>query len=77
MAEDRKNTDADAATPSYLSSAQSAATGNFKDLGLTPYACQLGLTMAQTHGHWCSRCDGIWFGYSLEVQCPVCGNRSG
>lgn len=31
----------------------------------------------QTTGHWCSRCQGIWFGYLLEVTCPVCGNRHG
>ena len=77
MATDRKNTDAYGTPSSFLSSAQSATTGNFKDLGLTPYARQLGLTTEQTHGHWCKRCEGIWFGYSLEVQCPVCGNRSG
>lgn len=77
MAEDRKNIDADGTPSSYLSSVQSVTTGNFKDLGLTPYARQLGLTTEQTHGHWCKRCEGIWFGYSLEVQCPVCGNRSG
>lgn len=77
MAEDRKKTDADGSRSSYLASVQSVAADNFKDLGLTPYARQLGLTTAQTHGHWCRRCEGIWFGYSLEVQCPVCGNRSG
>lgn len=49
----------------------------FKDLGLTPLAQQLGLTDEQLNGHWCSRCQGIWFGYTLEVQCPVCGNRNG
>ena len=51
--------------------------GAFKDLGITPLAIQLGLTPEQTNGHWCSRCQGIWFGYTLEVQCPVCGNRGG
>ncbi len=49
----------------------------FRDLGTTPLACQLGLKPEQTNGHWCSRCRGIWFGYTLEVQCPVCGNRQG
>lgn len=24
-----------------------------------------------------SRCHGIWFGYTLEAECPVCGNRKG
>lgn len=31
----------------------------------------------QTSGHWCSRCVKIWYGYLLEVECPVCGNRHG
>ena len=51
--------------------------GGFKDLGVTPLARQLGLTLEQTNGHWCSRCQGIWFGYTLEAQCPVCNNRKG
>ena len=51
--------------------------GGFRDLGVTPLARQLGLTPEQTNGHWCSRCEGIWFGYTLEAQCPVCGNRKG
>lgn len=56
--------------------AQTGAYG-FRDLGITPLAVQLGLTAEQTNGHWCSRCEGIWFGYTLEAQCPVCGNRKG
>jgi hypothetical protein len=51
--------------------------GGFRDLGITPLARQLGLSVEQTNGHWCSRCEGIWFGYTLEAQCPVCGNRKG
>lgn len=50
---------------------------SFKDLGTTKLARQLGLTDRQTNGHWCSRCEGIWFGYRLEAECPVCGNRKG
>jgi hypothetical protein len=53
------------------------AAGGFRDLGITPLALQLGLSAEQTNGHWCSRCQGIWFGYTLEAQCPVCGNRQG
>jgi rubrerythrin len=53
------------------------AAKNFKDLGSTPLAKQLGLSDEQMNGHWCSRCEGIWFGYTLEVECPVCGNRRG
>lgn len=49
----------------------------FVDLGITPLARQLGLKPEQTNGHWCSRCQGIWFGYTLEAECPVCGNRRG
>ena len=49
----------------------------FKDLGSTLLARQLGLSEEQLNGHWCSRCQGIWFGYTLEVECPACGNRNG
>ncbi|CAE6784536.1 conserved hypothetical protein [Nitrospira defluvii] len=48
-----------------------------RELGTTPLARQLGLADEQTNGHWCSRCQGIWYGYTLEVECPVCGNRKG
>jgi rubrerythrin len=51
--------------------------GGFRNLGTTPLARQLGLNDDQLNGHWCSRCQGIWFGYTLEAQCPVCGNRNG
>lgn len=54
-----------------------ATPGGFKDLGITPLARRLGLTLEQTNGHWCSRCQGIWFGYTLEAECPVCRNRKG
>ncbi len=54
-----------------------ASQGTFRDLGTTPLADQLGLKPEQTNGHWCSRCEGIWFGYTLEAECPVCGNRDG
>jgi hypothetical protein len=49
----------------------------YRDLGITPLARQLELKPKQTNGHWCSRCRGIWFGYTLETECPVCGNRHG
>lgn len=55
----------------------SSSAPNIKELGVTPLARQLGLTEEQTNGHWCSRCQGIWYGYTLETQCPVCGNRRG
>jgi hypothetical protein len=49
----------------------------FKDLGLSVLCKKLGLPERQTTGHWCSHCKGIWYGYLLEVDCPVCGNRHG
>lgn len=55
----------------------SASEGAFRDLGVTPLAKLLGLSPEQTNGHWCSRCEGIWFGYTLEAECPVCKNRHG
>jgi hypothetical protein len=51
--------------------------GPARDLGLGKMAQTLGLPREQMSGHWCSRCKGIWFGYLLEVECPVCGNRNG
>ena len=48
-----------------------------EELGTSPLAAQLGAPVEQTTGHWCSRCQGIWYGYPLEVTCPVCGNRHG
>ena len=49
----------------------------YTDLGLGRMARELGMDREQLSGHWCSRCRGIWFGYLLEVECPVCGNRQG
>jgi len=40
-------------------------------------AIALGLPHEQTTGHWCSHCRKLWFGYLLEVACPMCGNRHG
>lgn len=51
--------------------------GPFKDLGSTETMDKYELPEAPTTGHWCSRCHGIWFGYLLEVECPVCGSRDG
>ncbi len=49
----------------------------FKELGLSDLSRKLGLPERQATGHWCSRCRWIWYGYLLEVTCPVCGNRHG
>lgn len=46
-------------------------------LGRGAMADAIGAPDRQTTGHWCSRCRGIWFGYLLEVTCPVCGGRHG
>ncbi len=49
----------------------------YTDLGLSPLARSLGSPERQATGHWCSNCQGIWFGYMLEVACPRCGSRHG
>jgi hypothetical protein len=49
----------------------------FRNLGLGPMAKTIGAPLEQATGHWCSHCRGIWYGYLLEVACPVCGNRHG
>jgi hypothetical protein len=54
-----------------------APLGAYRELGTTALARQLGLPEEQLSGHWCSRCQAIWYGCLLEVQCPACGNRSG
>ncbi len=53
------------------------SAGGFKELGVGAMARHLGMTEGQMTGHWCSRCNGMWFGYALEVECPECGNRRG
>ncbi len=53
------------------------SVGGYKDLGIGALARHLGMTKGQLTGHWCSRCNGMWFGYALEVACPQCGNRQG
>lgn len=49
----------------------------FRDLGNSKLADALGSLKEQASGHWCSSCQGIWFGTLLEAECPVCGNRNG
>lgn len=51
--------------------------GSVTDLGLTERAKSLDASGRGAHGHWCSRCRGIWYGSPGEVECPVCGNRHG
>ena len=50
---------------------------SYKFLGYSETAAQLGVIDQQLYGKWCHRCDGIWFGLALEVECPRCGNRKG
>ncbi len=57
--------------------APQASEDGFKDLGLSDLARRLGAPSRQGTGHWCSRCQGIWYGYLLEVACPKCGGRNG
>ena len=49
----------------------------FNLIGNSAFAEKYGALGRQATGHWCSRCRGIWFGFLLEVTCPVCGNRHG
>ena len=53
------------------------ARAPFKQLGTSLFSARFGSPEHQATGHWCSRCRGIWYGYLLEVTCPVCGNRHG
>lgn len=50
---------------------------SYRFLGYNETAMRLGARDQQLYGKWCQRCDGIWFGLALEVQCPCCGNRKG
>ena len=54
-----------------------AALGARRELGMTALARQLDLPDHQLGGHWCGRCEGVWYGCLLEVECPRCGNRHG
>jgi hypothetical protein len=71
--------DSDADSQKFLRSLlmPDRALGAQRELGTTPLARRLALPDDQLAGHWCSRCQGIWYGCMLEVECPVCGNRHG
>lgn len=60
---------------SRVTPAQSGAAGGPDTFG--EFARLFGMPREQTTGHWCSRCQMIWYGYLLEVTCPVCNNRHG
>lgn len=46
-----------------------------RNLGLTPLSQTLGPVAISAKGHWCGRCNGIWYSYFGEARCPVCGGR--
>lgn len=48
-----------------------------RDLGFTPMSQKAADPNRGAMGHWCSRCQGVWYTYFLEVECPKCGNRQG
>jgi hypothetical protein len=52
-------------------------TRPFRDLGQSRLSQALGMTADQLSGHWCSHCEGIWFGTLSEVECAACGKRGG
>ena len=54
-----------------------SANQPIRELGYGVMSELIGIPREQTTGHWCSRCQGIWYGYLLEVACPQCGNRHG
>ena len=51
--------------------------GGARELGIGRMAQRLGVRDDHLNGHWCSRCQGLWYGLLLETECPVCGNRRG
>jgi hypothetical protein len=77
MAEDDDPTDAQPVPFPFSRVTPQHTLGGFRELGTTQLAQQLGLHEWQLNGHWCSRCQGIWYGYTLETECPACGNRHG
>jgi hypothetical protein len=48
-----------------------------RELGYSELVQRLEFSKDHATGHWCSRCQGIWYGALLEVACPACGNRRG
>lgn len=57
------------------------STGPLKNLGLGKLSREMSREAAcagrGARGHWCSRCQGVWYSYLPEVECPQCGNRQG
>jgi hypothetical protein len=45
------------------------------NLGLTTLSKALGPVALSPKGHWCDRCEGIWYSHFGEARCPVCGGK--
>lgn len=48
-----------------------------KELGNTKLLDALDDKPGLAKGHWCSKCEGVWYGLKTEAECPICGNRQG
>jgi hypothetical protein len=46
-----------------------------RNLGLTPLSQALGPVGLSPKGHWCDRCEGIWYSYFGEARCPACNGK--
>lgn len=46
-----------------------------RDLGLTALSRSAGPMAVSPRGHWCDRCEGVWYSYFAEARCPVCGGK--
>ncbi|MEL6189461.1 MAG: hypothetical protein AAFU79_32965 [Myxococcota bacterium] len=46
-------------------------------IGIGKMAKRLDLEPGKRWGKWCSQCQGLWFGWLFEVECPKCGHRRG
>lgn len=46
-----------------------------RNLGLTALSKTLGPVAISPKGHWCDRCEGIWYSFFGEARCPVCGGK--
>jgi hypothetical protein len=54
---------------------QAKAPAGPRNLGLTPLSRALGPVALSPKGHWCDRCQGIWYSHFGEARCPVCGSK--
>jgi hypothetical protein len=54
---------------------QAKASTAPRNLGLTLLSEALGPVALSPKGHWCDRCQGIWYSHFGEARCPVCGGK--